>query len=70
MHFQKVESSKIKSIGYYPSEKILEIAFVGSGTYQYVKVSGKTYNAFLTAKSKGRFYDGIIKGKYLCRKTG
>lgn len=70
MHFQTVISSKIKSISYYPSEKVLEVAFVDSVTYQYIKVSGKTHNAFLTAKSKGRFFEGVIKGKYLCRKTG
>lgn len=68
MHFQKVISSRIKSISYYSSEKVLEVAFVDSVAYQFIKVSEKTHNDFLTAKSKGRFYDGVIKGKYLCRK--
>jgi len=70
MHFQTVISSKIKSISYYSSEKVLEVAFVDLVTYQFIKVSGKTHNDFLTAKSKGRFFEGVIKGKYLCRKTG
>ena len=70
MFFHEVISSRIKSIGYFPSEKILQITFVDSGTYQYVMVSKKTYNAFVTAKSKGRFFDGVINNKYLCRKTG
>ncbi|HEJ8431433.1 TPA: KTSC domain-containing protein [Klebsiella oxytoca] len=70
MHFQTVISSRIKSIIYYSSEKVLEVAFVGSVTYQYIKVSGKTHNDFLMAKSKGRFFEGVIKGKYLCRKIG
>ncbi|AMG94307.1 MULTISPECIES: KTSC domain-containing protein [Citrobacter] len=70
MLFQEVVSSKIKSIGYYPSEKILEIVFIASGTYQYVGVSAKTHKAFLEAKSKGRFFGGVIKDKYLCRKIG
>ncbi|HBC7471551.1 TPA: KTSC domain-containing protein [Klebsiella oxytoca] len=35
-----------------------------------MKVSGKTHNDFLMAKSKGRFFEGVIKGKYLCRKIG
>ncbi|MDM2956219.1 MULTISPECIES: KTSC domain-containing protein [unclassified Citrobacter] len=70
MYFHEVISSRIKSIGYYPSEKILEIAFIGSGTYQYIRVSKKTYNSFVTAKSKDRFFDGVINSKYLCRKTG
>ena len=70
MFHQIVKSSKIKSIGYFPSEKILEIEFIKYGTYQYVSVSAKTYNAFLKAKSKVRFFDGVIKDKYLCRKIG
>lgn len=70
MHFQTVISSKIKSITYYSAEKVLEVAFTGSVTYQYIQVSGKTHNDFITAKSKGRFFDGVIKGNYLCRKTG
>lgn len=70
MRHQIVMSSKIKSIGYYPSEKILEIAFTNSGTYQYIGASAKIYNTFLEAKSKGRFFDGVIKDKYLCRKIG
>jgi len=68
MHFQKVVSSRIKSISYFSSEKVLEVDFVDSVTYQFIKVSEKTHNDFLTAKSKGRFFDGVIKGKYLCRK--
>ena len=68
MRFQKVISSRIKSISYYSLEKVMEVAFVDSVTYQFIKVSEKTHNDFLTAKSKGRFFDGVIKGKYLCRK--
>ncbi|HHT8275595.1 TPA: KTSC domain-containing protein [Citrobacter braakii] len=70
MLFQEIESSKIKSIGYYPSEKVLEIMFIASGAYQYVGVSAKTHKAFLEAKSKDRFFGGVIKDKYLCRKIG
>ncbi|MCP2231158.1 MULTISPECIES: KTSC domain-containing protein [Erwinia] len=68
MHFQTVISSRITSISYFSLEKVLEVAFVDSLTYQFIKVSEKTHNDFITAKSKGRFFDGVIKGKYLCRK--
>ncbi len=70
MHFQTVISSRITSISYFSLEKVLEVAFVDSLTYQFIKVSEKTHNDFITAKSKGRFFDGVIKGKYLCRKKG
>jgi len=68
MHFQTVISSRITSISYFSLEKVLEVAFVDSLTYQFIKVSEKTHNDFITAKSKGRFFDGVIKGKYLYRK--
>ncbi|CAH0244409.1 hypothetical protein SRABI13_02789 [Erwinia aphidicola] len=68
MHFQTVISSRITSISYFSLEKVLEVAFVDSLTYQFIKVSEKTHNDFITAKSKGRFFDGVIKDKYLCRK--
>lgn len=68
MHFQTVISSRITSISYFSLEKVLEVVFVDSLSYQFIKVSEKTHNDFITAKSKGRFFDGVIKGKYLCRK--
>lgn len=70
MQRQAMISSKIKFIGYYPLEKILEIGFVNSSTFQYVGVPESIYNSFLTVQSKGRLFDGVIKGKFLCRKTG
>lgn len=56
MHFQTVISSRITSISYFSLEKVLEVAFVDSLTYQFIKVSEKTHNDFITAKSKGRFF--------------
>ncbi|MFV0261432.1 MAG: KTSC domain-containing protein [Kluyvera sp.] len=70
MQRQNVSSSRIQSIGYDAKQKILEIEFFGSGIYQYVGVSPKTYETFLSVKSKGRFFDGVIKDKFLCRKIG
>lgn len=68
MQRQDVSSSRIKSIGYDVKQKTLEIEFFGLDIYQYVGVPPKTYETFLTVKSKGRFFDGVIKDKFLCRK--
>lgn len=68
MQRNEVISSRIKSIGYNDEKKILEIEFFELGIYQYVGVPLKTYQTFLSVKSKGRFFDGVIKDKYLCRK--
>lgn len=46
MQRQEMISSKIKFIGYYPLEKILEIGFVNSSTFQYVGVPESIYNSF------------------------
>lgn len=70
MQRQNVSSSRIKSIGYDAKQKTLEIEFFSSGIYQYVGVTSKTYETFLSVKSKGRFFDGVIKDKFLCRKIG
>ncbi|EMF6669800.1 KTSC domain-containing protein [Serratia marcescens] len=68
MHRQSVNSSRVKSIGYDKQRKVLEIEFFELGIYQYIDVPVRIYETFLTVKSKGRFFDGVIKDKYLCRK--
>lgn len=70
MQRQDVSSSRIKSIGYDVKNKTLEIEFFGLGIYQYVGVPAKTFETFISesVKSKGRFFDGVIKDKFLCRK--
>jgi len=70
MQRNEVKSSRIKSIGYNKETKVLEIEFFELGIYQYVDVPPRTYETFLSVVSKGRFFDGVIKNKYLCRKIG
>ncbi|OPJ96438.1 KTSC domain-containing protein [Serratia marcescens] len=65
---QPVVSSRIKSIGYDENQKILEIEFFDLGIYQYIQVPIRIYETFLEVKSKGRFFDGVINDKFLCRK--
>jgi hypothetical protein len=67
---QPVSSSRIISIGYDETAQVLEIQFRDAGIYQYIGVPNRIYQDFVVVVSKGRFYDGVIKGKYLCRKTG
>ncbi|MFD3231627.1 KTSC domain-containing protein [Rahnella sp. WP5] len=68
MNRQSVNSSRVKSIGYDKQSKVLEIEFFELGIYQYIDVPLRIYETFLTVKSKGRFFDGVIKDKYLCKK--
>ncbi|WDF97449.1 KTSC domain-containing protein [Pectobacterium carotovorum subsp. carotovorum] len=70
MQRQQVSSSRIDSIGYDPKTHTLEIAFHNKDIYQYVGVPESIYKKFISdaVVSKGRFFDGVIKDKFLCRK--
>lgn len=59
-----VRSSRIASVGYDGHASMLEIRFHDKSAYQYRGVPERIFNLFLTVVSKGRFYDGVIKGKY------
>ncbi|MGL9722074.1 KTSC domain-containing protein [Symbiopectobacterium sp.] len=65
-----VTSSRIRAIGYDPDKRILEIAFHNGEIYQYLDVPERIYKKYISdaVVSKGRFFDGVIKGKFLCRR--
>ncbi|MBA5238829.1 MULTISPECIES: KTSC domain-containing protein [Pectobacterium] len=70
MQRQQVSSSRIHSIGYDTKTHSLEIEFHNKEIYQYVSVPESIYKKFMSdaVVSKGRFFDGVIKDKFLCRK--
>ncbi|MEQ9859807.1 KTSC domain-containing protein [Pectobacterium cacticida] len=70
MQRQPVSSSRIHSIGYDAKARTLEIEFCNKDIYQYVGVPSSLYKKFISdaVVSKGRFFDGVIKDKFLCRK--
>ena len=59
-----VRSSRIASIAYDERSATLEIRFIDRRTLQYQRVPARIYNDFLQVVSKGRFYDGVVKGKF------
>jgi len=59
-----VRSSRIASIGYDERSATLEIRFLDRRTLRYQQVPVRIYNDFLQVVSKGRFYDGVVKGKF------
>lgn len=63
-----VRSSELKSIGYSPKERILEVEFNSGGVYQYDFVPFEIHNALMSAQSHGKYFNGHIKGKYHSRK--
>ncbi len=58
-----VTSSSIASIGYDPTEKVLEVEFHHGGVFQYFDVPGEEYEAFRAADSIGRYFTQHL-GKY------
>jgi hypothetical protein len=64
MNHHPVKSSRIASVGYDESSRTLEIRFHHTEILQYHPVPARIFRDFLTVVSKGRFYDGVIKGKF------
>ncbi|WP_416878399.1 KTSC domain-containing protein [Litorimonas sp.] len=59
-----VQSRAISFIDYDPVSKVLVITFVKSGKYDFPNFPLKLYEEFLQSKSKGKFYNLYIKGKF------
>ncbi|MEL0553092.1 MULTISPECIES: KTSC domain-containing protein [Enterobacteriaceae] len=68
MHHHPVRSSRIASVAYDDASGTLEIRFHDRSTLQYENVPARLFQNFLQVVSKGRFYDGVIKGKFTERR--
>ncbi|MBM3071978.1 KTSC domain-containing protein [Enterobacter sp. RHBSTW-00994] len=64
MNHHPVTSSRITSIAYDEQSATLEIRFRNHTTFQYQRVPARIFRDFLIVVSKGRFYDGVVKGKF------
>lgn len=56
-----VVSSNIAAIGYSDSSSILQIDFLNGSRYRYFDVPTQVFSAFLASRSKGRYFNTIIK---------
>jgi len=59
-----VSSSAIARIEHDPVSLNLYITFHDSGTYTYYRVPRSIYEAFLRARSKGKFFNDYIRDRY------
>jgi hypothetical protein len=64
-----VSSSAIASIDYDADTQALYVRFHESGQYIYSPVPEEVYDAFLSAGSKGAFFNDHIKDQYPMRRT-
>jgi hypothetical protein len=64
MQKESVYSSILKSIGYEPALKILEIEFYDGIRLQYLDVPKNIFKKLMDANSHGKFFLKNIKDKY------
>jgi hypothetical protein len=68
MDRKRVNSSKLRSVGYDEKTQTLEIEFSNGQVYQYVKVYPEVYRRFMAAPNPTSFYDDKIAVDYTGRR--
>jgi hypothetical protein len=64
MNITAVESATLAAIGYDASRGILQLEFRSRAVYRYVGVPASVYTSLLAAPSKGRYFNGAIRGHF------
>ena len=58
---QPIESSNIKSVGYEPASKTLEVEFHSGAVHQYLDVSANKHAQLIKHKSPGSYFHNNIR---------
>jgi hypothetical protein len=64
MDIKSVESATLVAIGYDDTRKILQLEFRSHAVYRYFGVPGSVYEELVAASSKGRYFNGAIRGRF------
>jgi hypothetical protein len=64
MQRRQVESSMLRSVGYDPAIRVLELEFRNGRLYRYGEVGEETYRELMAASSKGRYFLESIDDLY------
>jgi hypothetical protein len=59
-----LESTRVREVGYNPTTRVLRVAFVKGGMYEYKGVPPHKYQELTDAYSPGAYMDENIKGQY------
>jgi hypothetical protein len=70
MHRRTVHSSSLRSLGYDPQTRTLEIAFHNAGVYQYYGVPETVLKEMLAQESLGAYFNTEIRDVYKCVRVG
>lgn len=60
----QVQSSTIKSIGYDPESKTMEVEFKNGGAWKYEDVGQQAWDDFRGSSSIGKHFHANIRGKF------
>lgn len=63
-----VKSSNLRSVGFDPNVKILEIEFTNGGVYEYYNVPESVYRELMAASSHGKYFHANISKVFNYRK--
>jgi hypothetical protein len=64
MERKRLNSSKIRSVGYDPKAQTLEVEFSDGKVYAYSGVSSEIYRGLMNAPSPGSFFEDRIAEDY------
>ena len=64
MRIATVESATLATVGYDEAQELLQLEFGSRAVYLYFGVPAAVYEALLGAPSKGRYFNGTIRGRY------
>jgi hypothetical protein len=69
MQRKRVNSSKLKSVGYDEPSRTLEIEMSTGQVFQYVGVYPEVYRRFMAAPNPTAFYDDKIAEEYTAKRV-
>lgn len=69
MNRKKVNSSKIRSVGYDERAQVLEIEFTTAQVLQYLRVSHETYRRLMAAPNPAAYFEDSIAEDYTSRRV-
>lgn len=69
MERKRVNSSRLRSVGYDEKNQVLEIEMSNGQVWQYTKVSPEVYRRFMAAPNPTSYFDDKIAEEYSSRRV-
>jgi hypothetical protein len=70
MERKRVNSSKLRSVGYDEKTRVLEVEMSNGQVYQYTGVYPEVYRRFMGAPNPTSFFDDKIAEEYSSKRVG